>query len=117
MTFVYTLDYLTDRTLEVAGIAWDDGNRDKCRKHGVSIEEIEALCRDPKFAVRPDRAHSTTESRFQGVGTTAQGRHVFLVFTLRERGEDTYIRPIGARFMHAREVKRYEQNNPDLQDG
>jgi uncharacterized protein len=111
------LDYLTNMAPEIVGIAWDDGNRDKCQKHGVSIEEIEVLCRDPKFAVRPDRAHSAIESRFQGVGKTARGRHVFLVFTLRERGEDTYIRPIGARFMHAREVKRYEQNNPDLQDG
>jgi uncharacterized protein len=101
---------------EIAGIAWDEGNRDKCQKHGVSIKEIEALCRDPKFAVRPDRDHSAIESRFQGVGKTARGRHVFLVFTLRTREGKTYIRPIGARFMHAKEVKRYEQNNPDLQN-
>ena len=34
---------------------------------------------------------------------------MFLIFTLRKLGENTYIRPIGARFMHAREVRRYEQ--------
>jgi uncharacterized DUF497 family protein len=101
---------------EVAGIAWDEGNWDKCQKHGVSIGEIEALCRDPAFAIRPDRAHSAVESRFQGIGKTAPGRHVFFVFTLREREGNTFIRPIGARYMHAREVDRYEQENPDLQD-
>jgi uncharacterized DUF497 family protein len=42
---------------------------------------------------------------------------VFLVFTLRKRDEKTFIRPIGARYMHAKEVNRYEQSHPDLQDG
>lgn len=27
----------------IAGFDWDRGNRAKCRKHGVSAEEIEAL--------------------------------------------------------------------------
>jgi hypothetical protein len=30
-------------TLQVSGFDWDDGNRAKCQKHGVSIAEIEAL--------------------------------------------------------------------------
>ena len=29
--------------MQVAGFDWDDGNREKCRKHGVSLAEIEAL--------------------------------------------------------------------------
>jgi uncharacterized protein len=27
----------------VSGFDWDEGNREKCRKQGVSIAEIEAL--------------------------------------------------------------------------
>ncbi|WP_158818752.1 BrnT family toxin [Methylocapsa sp. S129] len=110
------MTYSLNAPLEIAGVAWDAGNRDKCQKHGVSIGEIEALCRSPAFAIRPDRAHSVVELRFQGIGKTVQGRHVFLVFTMREREGKIFIRPIGARYMHAKEVNRYEQNNPDLQD-
>ena len=106
------MTYYSNPPLEIVGIAWDAGSQ----KHGVSIEEVEALCRDPTFAIRPDRAHSATELRFQGIGRTARGRHVFLVFTLREHEGKTFLRPIGARYMHAREVHRYEQNNSGLQD-
>jgi len=31
--------------LPVAGFDWDDGNHDKCQRHGVSIVEIETLFR------------------------------------------------------------------------
>jgi uncharacterized protein len=37
---------------------WDNGNRAHCRKHGVSIAEIEALLRGtPRIA--PDLKHAT----------------------------------------------------------
>ena len=29
--------------LQVAGFDWDEGNRAKCRKHGVSVSEVEEL--------------------------------------------------------------------------
>jgi uncharacterized DUF497 family protein len=25
----------------LAGFDWDDGNREKCQKHGVALEEVE----------------------------------------------------------------------------
>lgn len=28
---------------DISGYDWDDGNYQKCQKHGVSIEEIETL--------------------------------------------------------------------------
>jgi len=31
--------------LVVEGFDWDEENREKCRRHGVSIEEIEAVLR------------------------------------------------------------------------
>ena len=41
---------------------------------------------------------------------------MFVVFTLRERDDLTLIRPISARYMHAREAKRYDQESAKVQD-
>jgi len=42
---------------------WDDGNRAKCQKHGLSIAQIEfALTHDARVA--PDAQHSGEEQRF-----------------------------------------------------
>ncbi len=91
------------------GFDWDDGNREKCLKHGVSAGEIEALF-GRQIIVRPDAAHSLAETRFQGVGTTVDGRSVFLVFTVRPKYGAMYKRPISARYMHQEEVQRYEED-------
>jgi uncharacterized protein len=50
--------------MEFDGFDWDHGNRDKCRKHGVSIAEIESLF-DGTVFVGPDAAHSASEQRFR----------------------------------------------------
>lgn len=97
----------------LAGFDWDDGNRAKCLKHGVSAEEVESLFIRPVM-ILPDEPHSVAETRFKAVGRTAAGRHVFLVFTIREKKGKRYIRPISARFMHRSEVKHYEKENPNL---
>jgi hypothetical protein len=57
----------------VSGFDWDSGNRAKCRKHGVSIADIEATFARP-IAVFPDPAHSRVEERFKAIGTTGRGR-------------------------------------------
>jgi uncharacterized DUF497 family protein len=95
-------------TPQVAGIEWDDANRDKCRKHGVSLATIESLFRRP-IAVVPDPAHSRGETRFKAIGRTDEGRGVFVAFTLRVREGETFIRPISARYMHAKEIDYYEK--------
>ena len=92
---------------------WDDGNRAKCQAHDVSPAEVEALFDRPVLII-PDEAHSQAESRFRAIGKTTRGRSVFLVFTVRERGGKRLIRPITARFMHRKEVRSYEKENPDL---
>lgn len=99
--------------MEFSGFDWDRGNRTKCQKHGVSIAAIESLFRG-EVAVLPDAAHSLRERRFRAIGWTEEGRAVFVVFTLRRRGGALLIRPISARYMHAREVRSYEKENPDL---
>jgi uncharacterized DUF497 family protein len=90
-----------------SGFDWDAGNRQKCQKHGVSIAEIEAVLRsDPQVAPAPKRTFA--EERFIAVARTTAGRAVFIAFTFRIRGELRLVRPISARYMHVKEIERYE---------
>jgi len=98
---------------KASGFEWDSGNRKKCQAHGVSIAEIEDVFMRPVM-VLPDPAHSRTKTRLRAIGKTKEGRSVFLVFTIRKKGEKRLIRPISARYMHAKEIKHYEEENPDL---
>jgi uncharacterized DUF497 family protein len=104
-----------------SGFDWDDGYREKCRKHGVSLAEIESLFAG-SFITSPDDLHSIDEQRIRAVGRLANGRHVFVVFMIRERDGKRLIRPISARFMHKKEVEHYEKRsstpeaNPKVQD-
>jgi uncharacterized DUF497 family protein len=82
---------------------WDAGNTAKCLKHGLTHAEIEYALRN-RARVAPDVAHSDTETRFIAVSRTSEGRPVFIAFCWR----GDRIRPISARYMHAREVARYE---------
>ena len=86
---------------------WDAGNLDHCRKHGVSIAEIENLLGGGDAMISPD-PHSG-EERFRAAGRTHAGRVVFVVFTLRRCGDETLVRPVSARFMHQKEVANYEK--------
>lgn len=92
----------------IAGFEWDAGNQEKCRKHGLSLAAIEAVFHRP-VAVFRDHAHSQAEARLKAIGQTDGGRHVVIVFTLREQQAGTLIRPISARYMHAKEVAHYEK--------
>ena len=101
--------------LEFDGFDWDRGNKAKCEKHGLSIALIESLFNQP-FAIIPSAADSGQESRFCAVGKTGNGRRVFLVFTLRRKGEKQLIRPISARYMHKKEIASYEKENSGIQE-
>ena len=90
---------------------WDNGNTAKCAKHGLTRVEIESVFHlDPD--VNPDPVHSTHEERFFAIGRNLAGRYVFVAFCLR----DGKVRPISARYMHAKEVRYYE-NRPGDDDG
>ena len=97
------------------GFDWDEANRAKCEKHGVSIAEIEALFQRT-VQVQPDEAHSQSEERIRAIGRTEAGRYVFLVFTIRQRSGERLIRPISARYMHRKEVGHFEKENPNFWD-
>ena len=91
----------------VAGFDWDAGNLAKCRKHGVSVEEVELLFEgSPRIA--PDLKHSASEDRFLAVGRTAVGRGLFVVFMFRMVDGSMRLRPISARYMHKKEIDAYE---------
>jgi uncharacterized DUF497 family protein len=101
--------------LTAAGFDWDAGNRDKCRKHGVSPDEIEALLSgSPRVA--PDLKHSLDEDRYIAVGRNEHGRAMFVVFTFRERDGKRLIRPLNARYMHKKEIAGYEKKGSAVQE-
>ncbi|MBP0617991.1 BrnT family toxin [Jiella mangrovi] len=90
-------------------IEWDEGNRDKCGKHGVPIADTEYALRATPM-IFEDLTHSTQERRYRAIGRSVSGRPIFVVFTLRRRGDTSYARPISARYMHSKEVRTYERD-------
>lgn len=96
--------------MKFSGFDWDEGNRAKCRKHGVAMETVESLFQRG-LTILPDEAHSQEERRFKAIGRDEKGRAVFIVFTLRRRHGGISIRPISARHMHKKEVEHYEKAN------
>ncbi|MCL2297187.1 MAG: BrnT family toxin [Proteobacteria bacterium] len=91
--------------MKIAGFDWDSGNWPKCEKHGVSREEIEqVLLGEPAVMADPH----PDEPRMRAIGKTFAGRHVFLVFILRNVDGQTKLRPISARYMHQKEIHHYE---------
>jgi uncharacterized DUF497 family protein len=93
------------------GFDWDSGNGEKCQMHGVSVAEIESLF-DRSVLIGPDTAHSIGEQRYRAIGTSSVGRNVFLVFTWRTKAGQRRLRPISARYMHAKEVAKHAQKIP-----
>lgn len=90
---------------------WDAGNETKSQqKHGVSKETVEGLFRNnPHFS--DDPRHSGQEQRILAIGVSREGRWMVVAFTIRSKGGKRFLRPISARYMHAKEVKRYEKDN------
>ena len=97
----------------IAVFEWDHGNSAKCQRHGLTLAAIESCFARPVL-VLPDEDHSQTEERLRAIGQDQDGRHVFVVFTVRIRGRQSVIRPISARYMHAKEIAYYEKENPKL---
>lgn len=81
------------------GFDWDPGNWRKSElKHGVAITEAEeVLLNDPLCQV--DTRHSDDEQRYVALGTTGEGRGLFVAFTVRR----SQVRIISARPMSRRE--------------
>lgn len=94
--------------MDIDGFNWDDGNWPKCAKHGLTKNDIEAVFAG-SVDVFPAKDAPPDEVRYLAVGLNGEGRHLFVVFTIRNEGGLALIRPISARFMHEKEVRHYEQ--------
>jgi uncharacterized protein len=100
----------------VTEIDWDAANRDKCRKHGLSLDDVEYVLLHAETLIVPDERNSQFELRFIAIGRTKKNRYAFVVFTPRERSGQKTMRPISARFMHRKEIKKYEKEIPHTQN-
>ena len=93
------------------GFDWDDGNRSKCQKHGMTTAQIEHVVTHHSTLLVPSPKGSG-EARIMAIGRTPEGRAAMVVFTPRTKRGETVLRPISARFMHRREARKYEQEVP-----
>ena len=91
------------------GFEWDDGNRDKCQKHGLAQRDIEHLFQQKPVLMAPAPKHASPEERFLAIGRSRKGKPMIVVFTLRTIKQDILIRPISARYMHEKEARKYEE--------
>ena len=89
------------------GFDWDDGNREKCTSHGLSLADVEHVLSHAETLIVPDEKHSRAEQRFAAIGRTASGRYAFVVFTPRREITATVLRPINGRYMHRKEIEKY----------
>jgi len=100
---------------QVSGFDWDEGNREKCEKHGLSHKEIEYFFQQKEVYVTPDPKHSDEDERFLAIGRSIKHKPMFVVFTLRDVNGARLIRPISARYMHEKEAKRYEEESAKIE--
>ncbi len=100
---------------QVNGFDWNEGNREKCQKHGLSQKEIEYFFQQKKVLVTPDPKHSDDEERYLAIGRSQKQKPMFVVFTLRDVNGEILIRPISARYMHGKEAKRYEEERAKIE--
>lgn len=89
---------------QLEGFEWDAGNLHKSwEKHGVTPQEAEEIFFNEPLVVAEDAAHSHAERRCFALGKTHEGRHLFVVFTVRS----ARIRVISARPMNKKERTLY----------
>lgn len=92
--------------MNISGFEWDDGNTGHCQKHGVTLVEIEQVFMS---GARVFGDPFEAERRFRAIGCNNAGRFVYVVFMFKERHDAVFIRPISARYMHRREIERYDE--------
>ncbi|PIP73212.1 MAG: hypothetical protein COW89_03075 [Nitrospinae bacterium CG22_combo_CG10-13_8_21_14_all_47_10] len=97
------------------GFDWDVGNREKCRKHGLDLLEIEAFFQQNPVYITPDIDHSQMEKRYLAAGRSSTERLMLVVFTFREGAGGILIRPISARYMHRKEARKYEDETSKIE--
>ena len=95
--------------MKFVGFNWDKGNSSKCIKHGLNRKDIENFFLQKEIYIAPDLKHSTSETRFLAIGNGPDNKHIIIAFTFRCIEKRKFLRPISARFMHKKEVQKYEK--------
>jgi uncharacterized DUF497 family protein len=86
------------------GFNWDEANTHKnWERHQVTPEEAEDIFFHEPLVVRSDVGHSRSKKRYYALGQTANGRGLFVAFTIRRK----LIRVISARDMNRNETESY----------
>ena len=90
---------------------WDELKaKGNLRKHRVSFLEAKTIFNDPLLVSYPDAEHSSGEDRFLGIGRSANGRILLIVYTERGyEGNALVIRLISCRKATPRERKVYDE--------
>jgi uncharacterized DUF497 family protein len=92
---------------QCSGFEWDDANTQKnWEHHRVTPQEAEDVFFHEPLVVRGDVRHSQREKRHFALGQTAQGRLLFVAFTIRR----DLIRVISVRDMNRREQDFYDRH-------
>jgi uncharacterized DUF497 family protein len=81
---------------------WDDANVDHIARHRVRPEEVEEALTDPRRIGTP-AYDADNERRLAILGATADGRVLFVVFTIRQ-GK---VRAVAARDATSAQRRRY----------
>lgn len=91
---------------QLDGFDWDKGNITKnWEKHKVSYIECEEVFFNQPILAQENEIHSKSEPRYYVLGRTNDGRHLFIVFTIRQKK----IRVISAREMSKKERRVYRE--------
>ncbi len=88
-----------------AKFEWDQWNIEKNLNHGLETSEIEEVFLGREKLLAIDHKHNQVESRHILIGRSQRARWLYVVFTMRQEN----IRVVSARYMHQREVKKYEK--------
>jgi uncharacterized protein len=100
--FVYTEIVYTDIVLDfIEGFDWDLHNVGHVARHNVEPAEVEEAVGQPHTIISARDVDG--EKRWKLFGTSAAGRYLVVVFTIRENR----LRPVTAHTMNPKERKIY----------
>lgn len=85
----------------IRGFDWDEENENHIDNHGVSVSEVEEAILFCKPFYQRSR-----EGKYVAYAITEDGRYLFIVFVIKDRG---LIRVISARDMKERERRYYKK--------
>ncbi len=84
---------------------WNKGNLDHIKNHNVTKEECEEAILNKHPSITKDDTHSQLEDRYRLYGQANNGRHLFMIVTIRE----DKIRVISARDQNKKELAEFKK--------